>query len=126
MEAWNKRAEAEPKNPEAWHTIGTYYQDKVFRDKRLARNIGLEYTLKGIEAEDKALALSPDYFEALTYKNILLRQEALYEKDPAKQKALLAEAEVLREKALAVKAKTEGGGAKPKPEPTKTPPAKGK
>ena len=36
MEAWNKRAEAEPKNPEAWHTIGVYYQDKVVRRQEAA------------------------------------------------------------------------------------------
>lgn len=108
MEALGKRAEAEPKNPEAWHTIGTYYSDKVIRDKKLPRATALEYTLKGIEAEDKALALSPDYYEAVTYKNILLKLEALYEKDPARQKALLAESDVLYKRAMALRAKQQG------------------
>ena len=108
MVAWNRRAAAEPKNPEAWHTVGVYYQDKVFRDKKLPRATALEYTLKGIEAEDKALALSPQYFEAVTYKNILLRQQALYETVPAKRKALLAEAEVLYAKAMDLKKKQQG------------------
>ena len=89
IDAWKKRAEIEPKNPEAWHTIGIYYQGKVFGDKRLPRNVALDYTLKGIEAEDKALELSPEYHEAMTYKNILLRQQALYETNPVKQKQLL-------------------------------------
>lgn len=111
MEAWNRRAAAEPKNPEAWHTVGVYYQDKVFRDKRLPRATALQYTLSGIEAENKALSLSPDYYEAITFKNILLRQQALYEKDPAKQKALLAEAEILLKRALELKAKQEGAAA---------------
>lgn len=112
MEAWQKRADAEPKNPEAWHTIGVYYQDKVFRDKGLPRQQALDYTLKGIAAEDTALQLNAEYFEALTYKNILLRQQALYEKDPAKQKELIAKADVLRAQAMELQKKqTEGVGA---------------
>lgn len=105
MEAWNKRAEVEPKNPEAWHTIGVYYQDYVFKEKRLASKAALDYTLKGIEAENKALAINPEYFEALTYKNILLRQQALYERSPARQKELLNEAEALYNKAMEVRKK---------------------
>ena len=112
INAWIKRAEVEPKNPEAWHTIGAYYQTKVFTDKRLAKNIALDLTLKGIEAENKALALSPDYYEAVTYKNILLRQEALYEKDPARVKALLAEADVLLKRGMELREKQAGEVAK--------------
>lgn len=116
INAWIKRAEVEPKNPESWHTIGAYYQAKVFSDKRLPQKTALEMTLKGLEAENKALELSPDYYEAVTYKNILLRQQALYEKDPAKQKALIAEADVLFKRANELREKqageaaTKGGG----------------
>ena len=39
--------------------------------------------------EDKALSLNPDYMEAMTYKNILLRMEANTEKDKKKQDELL-------------------------------------
>lgn len=111
MEAWQKRAEAEPKNPEAWHTIGAYYQAKAFKDKKLPRTTALDYVLKGLAAEDKALELSPEYFEALTFKNILLRQEALFVTDQAKRKALIDEAEVWYKKALAAKAKQESSAA---------------
>ena len=38
--------------------------------------------------EDKALGLNPDYMEAMTYKNILLRLKANITKDPAEQKRL--------------------------------------
>ena len=116
MEAWQKRASAEPNNPEAWHTIGVYYQDKVFRDKGLPRQQALEYTLKGIEAEDKALSLNAEYFEALTYKNILLRQQALYEKDPARQKELIAKADVLRNQAMELQKKQNQGAGSGTPE----------
>jgi tetratricopeptide (TPR) repeat protein len=105
MEAWFARAKMEPNNPEAWHTIGTFYQDEVFRDKRLAPPKAKEYVLAGLDAEDKALALNQEYYEALTYKNILLRQQANLEKDPAKQKALIQQADDLRNKAMDVQKK---------------------
>jgi len=114
INAWTKRAEVEPKNPEAWHTIGAYYQAKVFSDKRLSNKVALDLTLKGIEAEDKALALSPDYYEAVTYKNILLRQQALYEKDQAKVRALIAEADVLLKRGTELRDKQAGEVAKGK------------
>ena len=111
MEAWNKRALAEPKNPEAWHMIGGLYQEKVFRDKTLPRAQALEYTLKGIEAEDKALAINPEYYLAMVFKNILMKQQALYERDPARVKALLAESDVLFKKAEALRVKQSGEAA---------------
>jgi tetratricopeptide (TPR) repeat protein len=120
IDACVKRAQAEPKNPEAWHTIGTYYQVKLMGDKRMPRAQGLDLSLKGIEAEDKALALSPDYIDALTYKNILLRQQALYETSPAKQKALIEEADALFKRQTELRKKADGST------PTPTPPAKGK
>jgi tetratricopeptide (TPR) repeat protein len=99
IKAFQQRAEMEPNNPEAWHTIGTYIYDKVFRDKGLSQTAARNYVLVGIEAEDKALALNGDYFDATTYKNLLLRQQALYERNPAVQKKLLDEAERLYQRA---------------------------
>jgi tetratricopeptide (TPR) repeat protein len=102
IEAWKARAKAEPNNPEAHHMIAVYYFDKLHRDAAFVkenRAKALEYVLDGIASEDRALALNAQYFEALTYKNILLRQQALLEKDPAKIKQLLADADVLKAKA---------------------------
>lgn len=108
MEAWNRRASVEPKNPEAWHTIGVYYQDYVFKNKQLPRATAMDYVVKGLAAEDKALELNPNYYEALIFKNILLRQQALYEKDPAKIKALINEADTIQKRAEQQKAKETG------------------
>ena len=47
----------------------------------------------------QALAIRPDYVEALVYKGLLLRLQANMEKDPAKQQQLIKEAEQLSEKA---------------------------
>jgi tetratricopeptide (TPR) repeat protein len=108
--ALEERAAKEPNNPEAFYTIATYYWDKAFRDFRLKEAQKREYVLKGIEATNRALALKPDYMEALTYKNILLRMQANTEKDPAKQKALIAEADQLRNKAIEIQKKQKGIG----------------
>jgi tetratricopeptide (TPR) repeat protein len=112
MEAFQRRAEMEPNNPEAWHTIGTYNYDKVFRDKSLSRDMQRKYVDIGIAAEDKALALNADYFEAVTFKNLLLRAKALTERDPAAQKRLIDEAERLKTRAEQIKAKQSGTPAK--------------
>ena len=83
MEAFQQRADMEPNNPEAWHTIGGYYQDKVFRDKRLLAQAGSWNTRsRASRPRTRRSRINPEYFEAMTYKNILLRQQALYEKDP--------------------------------------------
>ncbi len=115
IEAFQRRAEMEPNNPEAWHTIGTYNYDKVFRDKQLSRDMQRKYVDVGIAAEDKALALNADYFEAVTFKNLLLRAKANTERDPAAQKRLIDEAERLRLRAEALKAKQAGTPTTTKP-----------
>lgn len=109
MEALYQRAEVEPNNPEAFHTIATYFWDKSYRDKALKDPQKREYVMKGIEATDKALALKPDYMEALVYKNLLLRLQANLEKDPAKQQALLKEADALRDKANEIRKQKAAG-----------------
>ena len=111
MEAFNKAAELDPNNPQGYHLIGSYYQEKASKDFRLTPAQKKEYNQKGIEAEEKALQLNPNYVEALVYKNILLRQQALLETDAAKQKELIREADELRNKAMQLQ-KT-GGAAKP-------------
>jgi tetratricopeptide (TPR) repeat protein len=109
IEALNQRAAIEPNNPEAFYTISTYYWDKAYRDFRLKEPEKREYILKGIAEVDKALQLKPDYKEALTYKNLLLRLQANLEKDPAKQAALIKEADRLRDQAIDIQKKQAAG-----------------
>jgi tetratricopeptide (TPR) repeat protein len=109
--ALEQAAAVEPKNPEGYHRVGVFYQDKARQDFRLSPAQKREYILKGIEMEDKALTLNPDYMDAMTYKNILLRLQAATEKDPAKQKQLIEDADKLRNKVIdAQKRKQTGKG----------------
>jgi tetratricopeptide (TPR) repeat protein len=123
IEAYTKAADLDPNNPQGWHLIGGYYQDKASKDFRLSPAQKKEYNEKGIEAEDKALKLNPNYVEALVYKGILIRQLALTEKDPARQKQMLEDANELREKAIGLQKGGAGAanpaGAKPGAKPTK-------
>ena len=109
--ALQERAQREPNNPEAHHLIATYYWDKVYRDFRLPDPEKRKYIEAGIMSEDKAIELKSDYFEAITYKNLLLRLQANVEKDPARQQALLREADRLRDQAQELRKKQQAGAA---------------
>ena len=106
------RTSLDPNNPQGYHLIGSYYQEKASKDFRLSPAQKAEMNSKGIAAEDKALQLNPNYIEALVYKNILLRQQANLEKDPNKQKELIQQADDLRGKAMELQ-KGGVGAAKP-------------
>jgi tetratricopeptide (TPR) repeat protein len=109
--ALQERAQREPNNPEAHHLIATYYWDKVYRDFRLPDADKRKYIEAGIQSEDKAIELKSDYFEAITYKNLLLRLQANVEKDPARQQNLLREADRLRDQAQELRKKQQAGAA---------------
>ena len=111
MEALNARAQKEPNNPEAYYTIATYYWEKAYRDFTTPEAEKMKYVQAGLQAVDKAIQLKPDYFEALTYKNLLLRVEANLEKNPQKQQQLLKEADQYRDKAQEIRAKQRTGAA---------------
>jgi hypothetical protein len=109
MQALDERAQKEPTNPEAFHTIAAYYWEKAYRDFRLKDADKLKYIELGLQADDKAIQLKPDYAEALTYKGLLLRSKALLIKDPAQQQALIKEAEKLKDQAVEIRKKKGGG-----------------
>ena len=99
IEALQQRAQNEPNNPEAFYTMATYYWDKAYRDFRLPDADKIKYVQSGVDAVDKAISLKGDYMEALVYKNLLLRLQANLEKNPARQQALLKEADTFRNRA---------------------------
>ena len=108
MEAFHNRVQLEPKNPEAHFTVAGYYEEKVRKDYTLKPQQKADYIQRGLEAVDKAIGIKSDYVEAMVMKNLLLRQEALVVKDPAKQQALLKEATELRDKALETRNRLQG------------------
>jgi len=109
IDALQQRTAKEPNNPEAHHMVATFYWDKVYRDFRLADADKRKFVQAGIDEVDKAIALKSDYVEAITYKNLLLRLQANLEKDVAKQRELLREADKLRDQALELRKKQQSG-----------------
>ena len=103
MENIRKNIELEPTNPEAHYRLATYSWDKASRDFRLSDKQKMEIIENGLASVNKALEIKPDYVEAMTYKGLLLRTQALIEKDPAKQQQLIREGTALSEKANAMR-----------------------
>jgi tetratricopeptide (TPR) repeat protein len=99
VENLRKRIELEPNNPEAHYTLATYHWDKASRDFRLSDKEKLQLVLDGLDAVNKALEIKPDYIEAMTYKGLLLRTQALVVKDPKLQQELIREGTALGDKA---------------------------
>ena len=109
ISAVQSRAELEPNNPEAHYSIASYYWDEAYRNTRLSDAQKKEYTDKGLAEVEKALAIKPDYIEAIVYKGLLLRLKAAQSKDAKEQQELLKKANQLQEQAAAMKKKqTEG------------------
>jgi tetratricopeptide (TPR) repeat protein len=130
MEALVARAAKSPDNPEAQYTIANTYWFRACvpiaqacqakADTKATDAVKAKYVQSGLDASDKALALREDYFDALVYKNLLLRSQAYLEKkDPVRQKNLLDEANRLAAKAQEVRKRQSGeaaaAAAKPKP-----------
>jgi tetratricopeptide (TPR) repeat protein len=109
MEALHKAADIKPDDPQGHQLVATYYWEKAQKDYKLTPVQKKEYILKGIEAADRALKLNPDYIEALTYKNILLRMQGNLETDMAKRTALYKQADELRNRAMELTKKKTAG-----------------
>ena len=109
MEALHKAADIRPDDPQGHQLVATYYWEKAQKDHRLSNAQKKDYITRGIEASDRALALNPEYIEALTYKNILLRMQGNLETDMGRRTALYKEADELRNKAMELSKKKTAG-----------------
>jgi TonB family protein len=121
----------DPTDPAGPQIVATYYWEKAYKDQRLLPAEKYKYILSGIEATDRALALKPDYADALTYKNLLLRLRANQETDPVLKQQLIAEADRLRNRAIELNkqrtaiSSSNAGVAMPPPPPPPPPPPDG-
>jgi tetratricopeptide (TPR) repeat protein len=105
MEALKQRADLEPNNPEAFHTMATYYWEKAQKDFTIPQAERMKYAMAGHAAADRALKLNPNYIDALIFKGLLLRSQALLERDPKLQQALVKEAEGYQKRAIEMRDK---------------------
>jgi protein TonB len=95
------------------HYLLVTYCEEVVRKGQLTPDEKAVFIAKGLAAADRAIALDPQYAEAITYKNILLRHQTRLEMDPARQQALIAEADRLRVYAMELLKERRASGAAP-------------
>jgi len=101
--AWQKkRAELQPKNAEIFYTMGVTSWDKSYNTvpEALDPVKRKEIVDFGMEQLMKANELRPDYYEAQLYINLLYRELAKLENDPAKAAELRAKADEWQKKAI--------------------------
>ena len=101
------------RNPEAYYVYGVVCYEKVAKNPPADMAERMAIIEKGKRALTKATELRNEYFEAMVYLQLLYRQQAPLETDPAKQQQLLAEADRIRNEAIAIvkKKKAEAAAA---------------
>ena len=119
--AQGQRPPRDPLTPEAHHRLAQQYWQTANADMTLTPEQKLDTIAKGIAAEDRALAMNPDYVPSIAYKSIFLRMQANITGDPEQQQVLLRQADELNEKAKALRPAAPSGNmafvAAPPPSP---------
>lgn len=101
----------------------TRYQDKAAQDPFHYRNMDYpdalpdkqkaqECATKGLEYIEKALAIDPEYVDAMFYKGLLYRQQQMLTKEEAKRKELGDMAKKISDEASALQQKKEAAAKK--------------
>jgi len=113
IEALQQRAQREPDNPEAFYTISVYHWDNASRNFSLTPEEKMQNVQDGLAAVNRALEIRPDYIDALVYKGLLLRQQALLEPNYDVAQKLIKEAEGLSAQAEEIRQKQRAGAGAP-------------
>lgn len=90
------------RNPEAHYTYGVVCYEKVAKNPPAEIPARLAIIERGKRALEKAITLKKDYFEAMVYLSLLYRQQAPLETDTVKQQQLVAQADKIRNDAIAI------------------------
>jgi len=118
IEWFEKAAQLDPNNAEAWYSVGVSAWGHSYNSPYMEYDARMQILDKGLEAFANAKRLRNDYFEAISYENLLYREKMKYDISPAqavvwRQKAdeLLQEAMEIqnRKKAAAEEAPAQGG-----------------
>jgi len=119
----NKVLQANPQNAEAYYRIAVIDFDDVF-EKTGVQGENVEYMSpeektqalamieEGLTSLDKAIEIRSNYFDAMEYQNLLWREKAKFEKDEAAKAELIRKADLVSQKALALRLKAQEEEAK--------------
>ncbi|HTR03157.1 MAG TPA: tetratricopeptide repeat protein [Thermoanaerobaculia bacterium] len=116
-----KRLELEGTNPEVYYLIGVQAWDRSYNFPDLDPALRAKIVDEGLQSLNKAVELKPDYFEAVSYINLLYREKAKMETDPAKKQEYTDTANKYLQQALEMRkaAQEKAKAAQPTPEPAK-------
>jgi tetratricopeptide (TPR) repeat protein len=120
-----KRLEIEGNNPEVYYLIGVQAWDRSYNFPDLDPILRAKIVEDGLQSLNKAVELKPDYFEAISYINLLYREKAKMEPDPVKKQEFTDTANKYLQQALEMrkaaqeKAKAAEAAGAPTPEPAK-------
>jgi tetratricopeptide (TPR) repeat protein len=130
MEWLAKARDVQATNPEGYYLIAVHYWDKVYRDPDLTADDKKNYIELGLAQLEQALGIDDQYVDALIYKNLLLREQAKIEPNAKRKAELVAQADELRDRAMALKEKQEAAkkaaaaeGEEKPPQPNTQPPS---
>jgi tetratricopeptide (TPR) repeat protein len=119
----NRVLKIDPQNAEAYYRIAVIDFDDVF-EKTGIQGENVEFMTpeeiakaqsdidEGLTCLNKALEIRPDYFDGMEYQNLLWREKAKFEKDEKAKEELIRQADLVSQKALALKLKAEEEEAK--------------
>ncbi len=118
-----KAAELDPDNPEAHYSVGVACWGRSYHSMSVPYEERMALLDTGLASLERALVLKEDYYDALTYMNLIYREKAKYDISPAatvvwRQKAdeLLTKAMELRNAALAAQAAEAAGSRSDSPD----------
>jgi len=102
--AWlKKQLVIEGNNPEVYYLIGVQAWDRSYNFPDLDPALRAKAVEDGLQALNKAVELKPDYFEAVSYINLLYREKAKMETDPVKKQEYTDTANKYLQEALAMR-----------------------
>lgn len=99
---YEQAAALDASNATRAYAAGTIAFDIVTKNAALDSAARRATIARGLAALDRAEALQADYFEALTYRALLLRQLAELESDPAAKRKWIDQADAVRAKAVEI------------------------
>src|SRR5262249_46294796 len=105
-EFYMKNTQLDPTNPVPYYAIGSVDWIIVFnKNNPPPEEEQSKLIEEGLASLDKALALNPEYEDAMTYKNLLYREKARLTKNEQEKTQLIAQADEWFNKALETRKK---------------------
>ena len=118
---WLRRrldAETSPEaKAEVYYFIGVQAWDRSYNFPEIDPVERARIVEEGVDALNKALQIKPDYFEALSYLNLLYREKAKIDPDPVKKQEFTDTANRYLQQALELRKRSMATAPTPEPAP---------